>query len=55
VRSAESDRDIQAAGEQFITVEDSMSIVHKSRGRLTPASEELLSEVAIVCRLARRI
>jgi molybdopterin-dependent oxidoreductase alpha subunit len=49
-----SDRDIQVAGEQFITVEDSMSIVHQSRGRLTPASEDLLSEVAIVCRLARR-
>ncbi|OBF33850.1 hypothetical protein A5724_01585 [Mycobacterium sp. ACS1612] len=49
-----SDRDVQATGEQFITVEDSMSIVHQSRGRLTPASEHLLSEVAIVCRLARR-
>jgi molybdopterin-dependent oxidoreductase alpha subunit len=49
-----SDRDAQATGEQFITVEDSMSIVHQSRGRLTPASEHLLSEVAIVCRLARR-
>ncbi len=49
-----SDRDIQATGEQFITVEDSMSIVHQSHGRLAPASEQLLSEVAIVCRLARR-
>jgi molybdopterin-dependent oxidoreductase alpha subunit len=49
-----SDRDIQATGEQFVTVEDSMSVVHQSRGRLTPASEHLLSEVAIVCRLARR-
>jgi molybdopterin-dependent oxidoreductase alpha subunit len=49
-----SDRDIQATGEQFVTVEDSMSIVHQSRGRLTPASEVLLSEVAIICRLARR-
>jgi molybdopterin-dependent oxidoreductase alpha subunit len=49
-----SDRDFQATGEQFVTVEDSMSIVHQSRGRLTPASEDLLSEVAIICRLARR-
>ncbi|MFG1929037.1 FdhF/YdeP family oxidoreductase [Mycobacterium sp. NPDC048908] len=49
-----TDRDVQATGEQFITVEDSMSIVHQSRGRLTPASGHLLSEVAIVCRLARR-
>jgi molybdopterin-dependent oxidoreductase alpha subunit len=49
-----SDRDIQASGEQFVTVEDSMSIVHQSHGRLEPASKDLLSEVAIVCRLARR-
>src|ERR1700742_3328627 len=49
-----SDRDIQATGEQFVTVEDSMSIVHQSHGRLAPASRHLLSEVAIVCRLARR-
>jgi molybdopterin-dependent oxidoreductase alpha subunit len=49
-----SDRDVQATGEQFITVEDSMSEVHASRGRLEPASPDLLSEVAILCRLARR-
>jgi molybdopterin-dependent oxidoreductase alpha subunit len=48
-----TERDRQDSGEQFVTVEDSMSIVHSSRGRLTPASEELLSEVAIVCRLGR--
>ncbi|MGI5135151.1 MULTISPECIES: FdhF/YdeP family oxidoreductase [unclassified Streptomyces] len=48
-----SDRDIQAGGEQFITVEDSMSMVHASRGRLAPASDDLLSEVAIISRLAR--
>ncbi|EST36268.1 FdhF/YdeP family oxidoreductase [Streptomyces roseochromogenus] len=49
-----SDRDIQASGEQFITVEDSMSEVHASRGRLAAASPHLLSEVAIISRLARR-
>ncbi|HWC22163.1 MAG TPA: FdhF/YdeP family oxidoreductase [Flexivirga sp.] len=49
-----SDRDIQAAGEQFITVENSMSEISASRGRLEPASPELLSEVAIISRLARR-
>ncbi|MEV0081835.1 FdhF/YdeP family oxidoreductase [Saccharopolyspora sp. NPDC050642] len=48
-----SDRDVQAGGEQFVTVEDSMSVVHASRGRLEPASEMLLSEVAILGRLAR--
>ncbi|WP_278258952.1 molybdopterin dinucleotide binding domain-containing protein [Nocardioides convexus] len=50
-----SDRDVQASGEQFVTVEDSMSEVHQSRGRLEPASPHLLSEVAILCRLARRV
>ncbi|SEE03110.1 oxidoreductase alpha (molybdopterin) subunit [Streptomyces misionensis] len=49
-----SDRDVQDSGEQFITVEDSMSEVHASRGRLTPASPHLLSEVAIISRMARR-
>src|SRR3954471_6513297 len=49
-----TDRDVQATGEQFVTVEDSMSIVHQSHGRLSPPSEQLLSEVAIICRLARR-
>ncbi len=45
--------DVQDSGPQFLTVEDSMSQVHTTRGRLTPASPHLLSEVAIVCRLAR--
>ncbi|MEV4333701.1 FdhF/YdeP family oxidoreductase [Streptomyces sp. NPDC049597] len=49
-----TERDIQATGEQFVTVENSMSEVHTSRGRLEPASTLLLSEVAILCRLARR-
>lgn len=50
-----TERDVQAAGEQFVTVEDSMSNVHASRGRLDPASPLLLSEVAIVCALARAV
>ncbi|RJQ81640.1 FdhF/YdeP family oxidoreductase [Amycolatopsis panacis] len=49
-----SDRDVQASGEQVVTVEDSMSMVHASRGKLPPASPRLLSEVAILARLARR-
>ncbi|MFE2990373.1 FdhF/YdeP family oxidoreductase [Streptomyces sp. NPDC059262] len=47
-----SDKDFQATGEQFITVEDSMSDVHASRGKLPPASPHLLSEVAIISRMA---
>ncbi|MEU6646360.1 FdhF/YdeP family oxidoreductase [Saccharomonospora sp. NPDC046836] len=50
-----TERDVQAGGEQFVTVEDSMSAVHASRGRLRPASDHLLSEVAILCRLARAL
>ncbi|MFD8380537.1 FdhF/YdeP family oxidoreductase [Streptomyces sp. NPDC059679] len=49
-----SERDIQAGGEQFVTVEDSMSEVHASWGKLEPASKHLLSEVTILSRLARR-
>ncbi|MFM9373129.1 FdhF/YdeP family oxidoreductase, partial [Streptomyces sp. Da 82-17] len=48
-----SDRDVQNGVEQFITVEDSMSEVHASRGKLPPASPHLLSEVAIIARMAR--
>lgn len=48
-----TERDTQAGGDQRVTVEDSMSAVHASRGRLAPASDNLLSEVAIVCHLAK--
>ncbi|WP_018657921.1 FdhF/YdeP family oxidoreductase [Actinomadura flavalba] len=47
-----TERDVQASGPQFVSVEDSMSLVHASRGRLEPASPALRSEVAIVCDLA---
>ncbi|MBB5933576.1 FdhF/YdeP family oxidoreductase [Streptomyces zagrosensis] len=50
-----TERDTQAGGDQFVTVEDSMGMVHASRGRLEPAHAELLSEPAIVCRLARHV
>ncbi len=45
--------DTQASGPQSITVEDSMSMVHASRGMNPPASEHLRSEAAIVAGLAR--
>ncbi|MFD0257630.1 FdhF/YdeP family oxidoreductase [Kitasatospora indigofera] len=48
-----TDRDVTAKGAQFISVEDSMGMVHSSRGGLRPPARGLLSEVAIVCRLAR--
>lgn len=49
---ARSDRDLQAAGEQSVTVEDSMSMVHASRGFRAPVSANLRSEPAIVAGLA---
>lgn len=50
-----TDKDVQAGTKQFVTVEDSMGLVHSSRGNLAPASPHLLSEPAIVARLARAV
>jgi molybdopterin-dependent oxidoreductase alpha subunit len=50
---ARSERDVQESGPQFVTVEDSMSVVRRSRGSREPASPQLRSEVAIVAGLAR--
>ncbi|WP_455361064.1 FdhF/YdeP family oxidoreductase [Streptomyces sp. SYSU K21746] len=50
-----TDKDVQASGKQFVTVEDSMGMVHASRGNLPPASPHLLSEPAIVARMARAV
>jgi len=50
-----TDRDIQNSTKQQVSVEDSMSMVHLSRGSLHPPSEEVRSEVAIVCQLARTL
>ena len=49
-----TDRDIRAGSAQQVTVEDSMGMVHASRGALRPPADDLLSETAIVCGLARR-
>ncbi len=47
-----TERDLQQNGMQFVSVENSMGIVHSSRGTLSPASDQLRSEVAIVANLA---
>lgn len=47
-----SERDLTGGRDQCVTVEDSMSAVHSSRGPLEPASTELRSEVDIVCGIA---
>ena len=43
--------DKQESGDQFVTVENSMGIVHKSQGRLQPASKNLRSEPWIIAEL----
>jgi formate dehydrogenase major subunit len=45
--------DVQASGEQSVTVEDSMGAVHASKGTNQPASAHLKSEVAIVAGMAK--
>lgn len=48
-----TDKDFQVSGQQKVSVEDSMGMVHASRGRLDPASSTILSEVSIVAKLAQ--
>ncbi|MBE0010779.1 MULTISPECIES: FdhF/YdeP family oxidoreductase [unclassified Arthrobacter] len=50
-----TDKDTQASGDQRVTVEDSMSAVHASRGRLRPPGPDVRSEIAIVCELSDRL
>jgi molybdopterin-dependent oxidoreductase alpha subunit len=50
-----TDRDEQNGRKQVVSVEDSMSMVHLSRGSLRPPSDEVRSEVAMVCGLARAL
>ncbi|WP_426752755.1 FdhF/YdeP family oxidoreductase [Myxococcus sp. Y35] len=50
-----TERDVQAGGAQFVTVENSMGVVSASRGTVAPASEHLLSEPVIVARLASAV
>ncbi|HTF31945.1 MAG TPA: FdhF/YdeP family oxidoreductase, partial [Flavitalea sp.] len=47
-----SDKDIQNGEEQFVSCENSMGVVQSSKGVLKPVSDKLLSESAIICRLA---
>jgi len=44
--------DQQASGEQFITVEDTFSMVHASQGNVEPLAHTLRSETAIVADIA---
>jgi molybdopterin-dependent oxidoreductase alpha subunit len=48
-----TEEDMQASGPQTVTIEDSLSCIHGSVGRRKPASEHLLSELAIVAGIAK--
>lgn len=47
-----TEKDIRAAGEQFVSCENSMGVVQMSKGVLEPKSPHLRSEVAIICGVA---
>ena len=48
-----TEQDVQSEGPQFVSTENSMGVVQSSQGVLSPASEHLLSEPAIVAGLAK--
>ncbi len=50
-----TEKDVQKSGEQFVTVENSMGIVHTSRGVNQPCSAHLKSEPAIVSGIAQAL
>lgn len=47
--------DIQEDGEQFVTVENSMGVVHRSKGGMKPVSTNLVSEPYLVAQLGHRL
>ena len=49
---ARAELDMQGGRKQRVSIEDATSMVGASAGMLEPASPHLLSEIAIVCRLA---
>ena len=49
-----TDVDDQAGGAQVVSVEDSMGMVHASRGHLDPPATDLPSEVEVVTEIAER-
>ena len=47
-----TEKDVTSSGNQFVSVENSMGVVHSSEGHSKPASKFLKSEVDIVCKIA---
>ena len=52
---ARSEEDMQAGGRQAVSIEDSFSHIHGSIGKRRPASDQLLSELAIVAGIAKAL
>lgn len=50
-----SEEDHQKEGVQFVSVENSMGVVHQSLGDLDPASDQLKSETRIVAEMAAKV
>lgn len=50
-----SDKDIVKGKEQFISTENSMGVVQMSKGKLNPISDQMLSEPAIISRMAQEV
>ena len=47
--------DQQASGPQFVTVENSMGVVHRSSGSMKPVSSTLMSEPSLIAQLGMRL
>ena len=43
--------DLRSSGVQFVTVENSMGVVHRSEGNMKPVSKNLLSEPSLIAKL----
>ncbi len=50
-----TEKDVQSSGEQFVTVENSMGVVHRSKGSMKPTSSMLMSEPSLVAQLGMRL
>ena len=50
-----TDQDFQKSGQQFVTTENSMGVVQTSKGVLKPLSDNMISEPAIVAKLAHAV
>ncbi len=48
------EKDVQKLGEQTVSVENSMSIVHSSRGNFAPIKKGIPSDITIIAQIAKR-